>query len=171
MNFSIPKIGLRTIKTSISVFLCLFLFPNEPFFACLAAVSCLQNSVANSVKASINRIIGTIVGALYGLIFLIFCRYFKFNLENAFLGKLLIYLSIAIGIIFVIYTCNLIKKPGGINVSCIAFLAITTVHAYSEPIYYALNRIIETIFGVFIALLVNYFIFPIEKEQANNKNN
>lgn len=162
MNFSIPKIGLRTIKTSIAVFLCLFLFPNEPFFACLAAVSCLQDTVSNSVKASINRTTGTLIGALIGLIFLVFCRYFKFNIENEFLSKFLIYLSIAIGIILVIYSCNLVKKPGGINVSCIAFLAITTVHAFGDPIYYALNRIIETIFGVFIALLVNTFIFPLK---------
>lgn len=167
MNFSMPKIGLRTIKTSISVFLCLFLFPNEPFFACLAAVSCLQNNVSNSIKASKNRVIGTIVGALYGLIFLIFCRYFKFNLESEFLSNTLIYFSIAIGIILVIHTCNLIKKSGGINVSCIAFLAITTVHAYSAPLYYALDRIIQTIFGSVIALLVNYFVFPVEKD--NNK--
>ena len=167
MNFSFPKLGLRTIKTSISVFLCLILFPREPFFACLAAVSCLQNNVSNSVKASINRVLGTIVGALHGLIFLVFCRYFKFNIESELISSFLIYLSVAIGIIFVIYTCNLIKRPGGINVSCIAFLAITTVHAFADPLYYALNRIIQTFFGVIIALLVNRFIFPVEKLNNN----
>lgn len=167
MNFSFPKLGLRTIKTSISVFLCLILFPKEPFFACLAAVSCLQNNVSNSVKASINRVLGTIVGALHGLIFLVFCRYFKFNIESELISSFLIYLSVAIGIIFVIYTCNLIKRPGGINVSCIAFLAITTVHAFADPLYYALNRIIQTFFGVIIALLVNRFIFPVEKLNNN----
>lgn len=169
MNFSFPKLGLRTIKTSISVFLCLILFPREPFFACLAAVSCLQNNVSNSVKASINRVLGTLVGLIHGLIFLVFCRYFKFNIESELLGNFLIYLSVAIGIIFVIYTCNLIKRPGGINVSCIAFLAITTVHAFADPLYYALNRIIQTILGAVIASLVNYILFPVEKEKLDNK--
>ena len=169
MNFSFPKLGLRTIKTSISVFLCLILFPKEPFFACLAAVSCLQNNVSNSVKASINRVLGTIVGALHGLIFLVFCRYFKFNIESELISSFLIYLSVAIGIIFVIYTCNLIKRPGGINVSCIAFLAITTVHAFANPLYYALNRIIQTFFGSVVASLVNYVLFPVEKKKLNTQ--
>ena len=38
-NLEVPKIGLRTIKTSLSVFLCLVLLPNEPFFACLTVFS------------------------------------------------------------------------------------------------------------------------------------
>lgn len=55
MNLTIPKVGLRTIKTAVSVFLCLLLFPNEPFFACLTAVICVQDTVASSVKMAINR--------------------------------------------------------------------------------------------------------------------
>lgn len=160
MNFTIPKVGLRTIKTAISVFLCLLLFPHEPFFACLTAVICLQSTVSNSVKMAINRGVGTIVGAAIGLLFLILCRYFKFNIEFDILSKLLIYFTIAIGIIAVIYSCNLIKKPGAINVSCIAFLGVTTIHAFSDPIFYAVNRTVETLFGIFIALLVNKFIVP-----------
>ena len=37
-NLKLPKIGLRTIKSGIAVFLCLALLPSEPFFACLTAV-------------------------------------------------------------------------------------------------------------------------------------
>ena len=149
MNLTLPKVGLRTIKTAVSVFLCLLLFPNEPFFACLTAVICVQDTVASSVKMAINRGLGTIVGAIIGLLFLIICRYFKFNIQ-----------SIAIGIIVVIYSCNLLKKPGAINVSCIAFLGVTTIHAFTDPFYYATNRIIETLFGILIALLINKFILP-----------
>ena len=54
-NFKFPKIGLRTIKSSIAVFLCLLLLPNEPFFACLTAVICLQDTVYNSIDTGINR--------------------------------------------------------------------------------------------------------------------
>lgn len=160
MNFIIPKVGLRTIKSAVSVFLCLLLFPNEPFFACLTAVICLQDTVSNSVKMAINRGLGTIIGAIIGLLFLVICRYFKFNIQSIALSKLLIYIFISIGIIVVIYSCNLLKKPGAINVSCIAFLGVTTIHAFTDPLYYAVNRIIETLFGILIALLVNKFILP-----------
>ncbi|MDV4150181.1 aromatic acid exporter family protein [Clostridium sp. AL.422] len=160
MNFTFPKIGLRTIKTALAVFLCLLFFPNEPFFACLTAVFCVQDTVSNSVKIAINRGVGTILGAIIGLLFLIACRFFTYNIDIYIIRKLLVYLTIAIGIIAVIYSCNLINKPGAINISCIAFLAVTTVHAFGDPIHYALNRIIETLFGILMGLLVNKFISP-----------
>ena len=64
-NLKFPKIGLRTIKSGIAVFLCLLLLPNEPFFACLTAVICLQDTVYNSIHTGINRGAGTILEALY----------------------------------------------------------------------------------------------------------
>ena len=166
MNFEFPKIGLRTTKTALAVFLCLLLFPNEPFFACLTVVFCVQDTVSNSIKMAMNRGIGTVLGATIGLLFLIICRFLTYNIEPYFIRKFLVYLTIAIGIIAVIYSCNLIKKPGAINVSCIAFLGITTIHAFGEPIYYAVNRTIETLFGIFIALLVNKFIAPPKQKKA-----
>lgn len=160
MSFTFPKIGLRTTKTALAVFLCLLFFPNEPFFACLTAVFCVQDTVSNSINMAINRGLGTILGATIGLLFLILCRFFTYTIDIYIIRKILVYLTIAIGIIAVIYLCNLLKKPGAINISCIAFLGVTTVHAFGNPIYYALNRTIETLFGIFVALLVNKFISP-----------
>ena len=160
MNFNFPSIGLRTIKTAIAVFLCLLFFPSEPFFACLTAVFCVQDTVSNSINMSINRALGTVLGAVVGLIFLLICRFFIYNISTYFIRKFLVYFTIAVGIIIVIYLCNVIKKNGAINIACIVFLAVTTVHAFGNPIYYTLNRIIETLFGIFIALIVNKFILP-----------
>ncbi len=160
MNFNFPSIGLRTIKTAIAVFLCLLFFPSEPFFACMTAVFCVQDTVSNSINMAINRALGTALGAVVGLTFLIICRFLNYKITTYFISKFLIYLTIAIGIILVIYLCNLIQKNGAINIACIVFLAVTTVHAFGRPIYYALNRIIETLFGIFIALIVNKFISP-----------
>lgn len=53
--FKLPKVGLRTFKSGLAVFLCLLLIPNEPFFACLTAVICLGDTVTNSVNTGINR--------------------------------------------------------------------------------------------------------------------
>ena len=65
-NLKLPKIGLRTIKSGIAVFLCLALLPSEPFFACLTAVICLQDTVYNSIHIGINRGAGTILGSCFG---------------------------------------------------------------------------------------------------------
>ena len=67
--FKLPKVGLRTFKSGLAVFLCLLLIPNEPFFACLTAVICLGDTVTNSVRTGINRGVGTIIGAFSGLLF------------------------------------------------------------------------------------------------------
>lgn len=166
MKITFPKIGLRTIKTAIAVFLCLLLFPNEPFFACMTSIFCVQDTVSNSINMAINRGLGTMLGAIIGLTFLILCRFFTFEIDTYPISKLLVYITIALGIIVVIYICNLIKRPGAINISCIAFLAVTTIHAFTDPIFYATNRIIETLFGIFIGLLVNKLILPPNSNKA-----
>lgn len=159
-NFKIPKIGLRTIKSAIAVFLCLALLPQEPFFACFTAVICLQDTVANSVDMGINRGAGTVLGGTIGLLFLYVCKFINYNINNLIISKLLIYLVISIGIIVTIYICNIFKKHGAITVSCIVFLAVTTAHAYDNPLYYAANRAFETFMGIIISILVNTFITP-----------
>ena len=156
----LPKIGLRTIKSGIAVFLCLLLLPNEPFFACLTAVICLQDTVYNSINMGINRGAGTIIGATFGLLFLFLFRSLELHIPNHYLSKLIIYLIIASGIILMIYICVFIKRPGAINITCIAFLGVTTAHAYIDPLYYATNRIIETLLGIIISILVNKLITP-----------
>lgn len=159
-KFNLPKIGLRTIKSAIAVFLCLALLPQEPFFACLTAIICLQDTVANSIHMAINRGAGTILGGIIGLLFLYVCKFIDYNIIAS---KLLIYLLISIGIITTIYICNILKRQGAINVSCIVFLAVTTTHAYDSPIYYAANRAFETFMGIIISILVNTFITPPSK--------
>lgn len=164
--FNMPKVGLRTIKSGIAVFFCLtllptiFNLPNEPFFACLTAVICLQDTVHNSIHMGINRGGGTILGASLGLVFLFLFKIIDTNISNLFFSKLFIYLIISCGVILMIYLCNLLKRPGAINITCIAFLGVTTAHAYSDPLFYATNRMIETLLGIVISILVNTFINP-----------
>ena len=143
--FKLPKVGLRTFKSGLAVFLCLLLIPNEPFFACLTAVICLG---------------GTIIGAFFGLLFLFIFRFLENHIANTYVSKLLIYMLIGFGIIIMISICNKVKRPGAINITCISFLGVTTAHAYSDPLYYALNRSCETILGIIISILVNTLITP-----------
>ena len=153
--FKLPKVGLRTFKSGLAVFLCLLLIPNEPFFSCLTAVICLGDTVTNSVRTGINRGVGTIIGA-FSLLFI----FLENHISNTYISKLIIYMLIGLGIIIMISLCNKIKRPGAINITCIAFLGVTTAHAYSDPIYYALNRSFETILGIIISILVNTLINP-----------
>lgn len=163
----LPNIGLRTLKTALGIFLCLVLFPNEPFFACMTVLFCIQNTLDESIKAALTRSLGTILGGLIGLIFLCLCRYVKTFALPEFMMKLIIYLLIAVGIIITIHCCNLLKHPMWITIACIVFLGVTTANADKAPLFYTLNRIIETLFGMTIGLLINYFVTPPKKNSTS----
>lgn len=162
-NIHFPKLGFRAIKSGISVFLCLLILPNPSFFACIAAFICLQDTISNSVKMGINRIIGTLLGGFIGLIFIYICRFVESIIPLSFLTKLFVYLVIGIGIIVVIYTCNVIKRPAASSIACIVFTGITITHAHGNPLSYAVNRTLETIVGIIISILVNKYINPPSK--------
>ena len=160
-----PKIGLRTLKTALAIFLCLLLFPDTPFFACITAVFCIQDTVSNSFKMAFVRGFGTIWGGLIGLTFLYICYFIKGLNLPSLLATPIIYGIISLGIIVVIHSLNLLKRPTCITIGCIVFLAITTANADKTPLLYTANRVVETLFGILIGLLVNRFITP-PKEKA-----
>ncbi|MBW9148259.1 FUSC family protein [Clostridium sp. CM028] len=143
------KIGMRNIKTAISVFLCIIIlraFHNTfPFYACIAAVITMQSAVHDSFTAGKNRMIGTIVGAIWGLIFTLISP------NNVFLTS--------IGIVFVIYSLNLLNRKKSIIIACVVFLAIMTNLKQGTPLFYSLSRVEETFIGIFVSVSVNYLIF------------
>lgn len=67
------KIGMRNIKTALSVFLCVVIFQifnmGSPFYAAIAAIISMQSSVIDTFKTGKNRVLGTFLGAFTGLVF------------------------------------------------------------------------------------------------------
>ncbi|MFU0824159.1 FUSC family protein [Clostridium sp.] len=145
------KVGMRNLKTAISVFLCILVIRmfdtfDSPFYACIAAVICMQSSVFETFKTGKNRMIGTFIGALIGFIFALI------QPGNSFL--------VAIGIVILIYICDMLGYNKSISIACIVFIAIMVNLNDKTPLSYSTHRLIETFIGIFIAVLVNYFIYP-----------
>lgn len=154
------RIGLRTLKTALAVFICLCVASTQPFFAAITSIFCIQNTHDDSIKVALTRTIGTILGGVFGLIFLCICLYIRtFNLPET-ITSLFVNFVICIGIILTIYCINLLKRPAWIPIGCVVFLAVTTANADNAPLYYTVVRCSETIFGMIIGLLVNRFILP-----------
>ncbi|CDG02784.1 Putative Uncharacterized protein [Clostridium chauvoei JF4335] len=114
----------------------------------------MQGTVENSVKSGINRLVGTLLGGFTGVVCLSLARHFH-------LEKIIPFIT-ALGIVFVIYTCNLVKKPGSCSISCIVLIAIMIAPVTSNPLFYATRRTIETALGIIVAILVNKYINPPE---------
>ncbi|AOR22289.1 FUSC family protein [Clostridium taeniosporum] len=157
-NFKLPKIGLRNLKTALAVSLCMFIFEffhrQDSFYACIAAVVCMKDTVSNSFTMGKNRLIGTFLGGLIGL-FVIFASIqipFLYNITPITTG---------LGIIFSIYICTLLNKPGSVIICCIVFISIMVNHPSGPGSYiYAVTRCMDTTVGIVVAVVINKFIHP-----------
>ncbi len=155
------KIGSRNIKTAISVFICISIFQllnrPYPFYACIAAVICMQKSVKNSFKTGKNRMIGTVIGGVMGYVLTV-------TLGNSGL-------VCGLGITIVIYSCNLFNQKNSVAIACIVFIAIMTNLRGIPPHIYAINRVIDTFIGIIVSILVNRFININNKFVRSENNN
>ena len=163
----LPPIGMRNIKTALSVFICVVVFaimgPQfNPMFAAVAALVCMGSSIEDSVEAGWNRILGTIIGGIAGVSGIFICNIIPFDL--AYIG------IIPLGTVGLIYLCNNLKRPGAIIICCVVFISLMTTYP-QELGSYALSfiRLLETGFGVIVAFLVNRFIKVPECDEATEK--
>lgn len=143
-------IGMRNIKTAVSVFLCVLisrlLKMEYPFYAAIASVISTSSSVADSYIAGRNRMFGTFVGALIALLCSLIAP------GNVFLC--------GIGIVIVIYICNMLNWNKSVSIACIVFCVIMTNLNGRNPFEYSFNRILDTLLGIVIAVAVNYVLVP-----------
>lgn len=162
----IPGIGMRMVKTAVAVVLCYFIFlpfwlrtpvgeydPLKdvgPFYACIAAIICMQSSVKQSVKQGVSRVIGTCIGGLVGLAIL-----FVDDLlgQPAVLG-----LMIGLGIILTMWICNLLRRPSACSIGSVLVCVVILNHGGAGRYFYTLFRIMETIVGIAVAVGINHLL-------------
>lgn len=141
---------MRTIKTSaavaITLLICDLLNITNPFFAAIAAIIAMESSISATFSTVKDRIYGTILGAVLALVF---SWIFPIN-----------WLSMGFGILIVIYVCNQFGWQGTIKISTIVFIAVLLGYESGNQWEYALFRIIDTIIGLSIGTLINYYVFP-----------
>jgi uncharacterized membrane protein YgaE (UPF0421/DUF939 family) len=153
-------IGMRTVKTALAVLICMVLYRlAEPFgyttnfdsfLACVAAVICMQDSVEKSFKSGRNRLAGTGIGALIGMIFL----YIDMFLKNDYL----VIAVIALGVIVLITTCNLLRLSESVVIGCVVFLVIALEQTVNGPFVSSVQRLLDTAVGVAVAIVINSFV-------------
>ncbi len=172
----LPKIGMRNIKTSIAVAICMFSYSfvrfiltvtathanavhrafdflvneNTSIYACLAAVIVMRGSVSQSFRSGISRIIGTCIGGLFGMLFL--------AIGSFSVVKALDFIIVPVGVMLLIYFITLIKENDSTAIAVATFMIIVITVGSNSPHLYAINRILSTAYGVTVSLIVNRFI-------------
>ncbi|MBQ0052151.1 MAG: HAD hydrolase family protein [Treponema sp.] len=163
-----PKIGGRIIKSAVAVFLCYLLnyFRGENgivFYSQLSVLWCIQSYISTTKKNAFQRIVGTFIGAGFGLVVLLMFMLMRnakwdFNDLPLYLVKGFI---TSIGVVFVLYLTVVLKKKNASYFSCVVFLSIVVIHGGdSNPFVFTLNRVIDTMVGIFIGVAVNLFHLP-----------
>lgn len=137
---------MRTIKTglavSLSIVICIALNSKSPVFAAMSAIIAMQTSVSESFSAGVNRMLSTFVGAIIGLLFSILLP------QNPWV--------IGIGVIIVIYICNIKNWTKAVQLAAMVFIAIALNQ--ESKLSYTLYRIVDTFIGIIVGMFVNYFI-------------
>ena len=149
-------VGMRNLKTSITVAVCALVYyflDRSPAFACIGVIFGMGSDMGNSRLNGGNRFFGTLIGGLIGMV--LFRIYLIFQPDGK--HSLLLVPLVFIGTVLLILLCQKFwvggVQPGGV-VLCI-LLFNTPVDTY---ISYALNRIFDTAVGVLLALAVNWLL-------------
>lgn len=157
MNFSFDKqkikIGMRTAKTGLAVFLVLLLFHFLSWegsqIAALTAVFSLREDLDKSWSFGLSRVVGNTIGGLMALIYF---------LLMGLLGQhyLVTLLAIPLLTMFTIVFNVAINNTNGIVGSAAAFMIIALSVPTGNAFAYAIIRVLQTFLGVFVAILVNF---------------
>lgn len=157
MKINFWRIGGRTGKTVIAVFLCFLIDTirenGVPFYAAIAAILCIQHNFKDSLNVALTREVATVIGGIFGMVILSFEKN-VYRVPN----DLLRYLFLSVLLIPVINFSVWIKQEKGTFLMCVVFLCITATHGNDEsPLAFGIDRIIDTTIGIIVALLINQF--------------
>ncbi len=154
-------IGLRNIKTTLSVLICALFYHFTGFdgvmIATVAAIICMQDSVEKSLKNGKNRMLSIGIGVVIAILFRYINRYFA----NPYLAII----SVGAGIMFLIMICNLLKRNSAIVMGCVVFLSIMLGGGDIDIFEYSVSQLLHSFLGVSVAVLVNHFLLnPAKKD-------
>ena len=163
-----PHLGQRIIKTTIAVYLCLLVCSLRGLIgqdmsaeAAITAIICMQPFVSDTKTFAFDRFTGTLIGSVWGLLFLVFLAVFPPVGAN----PLVLYSFMASGVLLSLYSSVLLRKPDTSSLSAIVFICIVVAYPNIDaPLMQAGNRFLDVFAGNTIAIIVNEFRLPREKD-------
>ena len=165
------RLGLRALKSAISVSLCLFIaiiFNRQlPLLASIAAIICIQPTDDETYKVGLHRLVGTSVGGAIGLIVLLLMKFLPYRQYLQYINLILA----PVCILAVIYICNVINHKSSVVIGCIVVLSVLVEwsdSAYGNTFMYVINRVLDTSIGVIVAIVVNKFFFKKHYKEKSN---
>lgn len=150
--------GMRVIKTMIAIFICLLIEAirqktGTQYHSSIAAVVCMQPTMKSTTKTARERVIGTLIAGLYAFLVLTFV-FPALNIDRMDWAYFLVTAVLSLPLMTLMIW---IRTPGPIAITVIVFLIITLKTTDTTPIAYTLERVGDTLIGISVAMLVNWF--------------
>ena len=157
------RIGMRTFKSALAVFICILIFQifdrGAPMIAALSAVFSLRQDLSATFTFGRSRVIGNFLGGLtaiaYVLLQLLFHHHFAVEL-----------VGLPILVAFVIITSDGINNNAGLISAVATLLMITFTVPEGDSLIYTFQRVFDTFIGTVVAIGVNSLIRPPKKEEV-----
>lgn len=148
------RIGLRTIKTVIAVFVCClidFFRGVVPMQSTIAAILCIKADKKDTIQTALTRVIGTILGGATGVLAL----YFFLNVGIPYYS-LLFYFILCILLIPIIYIPVKLGWPDATALTCIVYVVVAMGYTGElTPVQMAFERTVDTLLGIIVAVPLN----------------
>ncbi len=155
MEANAPKkrrftLGMRTIKTLVATALVTLgyaLWDRNPCFACIGAVFGMGSAIKTSLRSGGNRILGTVMGGLVAIPFYPLYQQQTFGIPG------FVYLTLGLAVILILG--QLLGSGGGIQPGAVVFFVVLLTVKEDNFVMYTLNRMIDTVIGVSVSLVIN----------------
>lgn len=151
------RLGYRTIKTAISVAICIFIFSffenHSPVIACISAIVALREDMSQTYSFGGLRVLGTIIGSVVAVLY----YFMQQPIENKTLATLIL-IPIFVGLLIIVNDGMNLNK--GIVASEATFLIIVFTIPQSQALLFIVERTFDSLIGVLVALAINRLIKP-----------
>ena len=138
-----------------------------PFFSAIAAIYVINKYARDSIKSAKRRSIGSVIGGIYGMVLSLLIEFLFLdlinldinNIYNLIVWKIIQFTLVGISLVPLIVIIKRLKLDDALFITGLTYFSVTiSIRNGGMPvIQFAFNRIISTVIGVGIALLVNHF--------------
>ena len=148
MNRDRRRLLIHALRTTIAASLCWWLATRfglrEGYWGAISAIIVLQSHVGATIQASRDRMLGTLIGAVLGF-------------SCTLLGTLP--WNYILAVFLAVVVCGLL---GFRNSSRLAGVTVTIVMLVqsNSPRTVALDRVLQVVLGIMVALVVTFLVFP-----------
>lgn len=153
------RIGMRTVKTVISVIIAMMIVETNisPYtnlsVAMLGAIAAVQPSFKESLESCAGQVLGSIFGLAVGILLLML------PIDHV------VATGIAVVLVITVYNSLRISYAPSLPCLMVVILCTTPAEDLGNPVLWSLGRLWDTIIGLGVGLIINTVVFPYDNSR------